>query len=170
MECERDARRLVRAKVSLIEESDRKKDMVDQLGNALTKAGIKAGSGPEVLVVYDQKTAGEPITNPHVRLPPLKAERLKKAVVLGQPRKMNLANLQKRRHQSWHVLPLAVWTWRQKVLECWQLKTWRMEGVRSFRHYAAQPQSSTLFCWSQSFTFIVENDEGLGNEEIFGTS
>lgn len=100
MECERDARRLVRAKVSLIEESDRKKDMVDQLGNALTKAGIKAGSGPEVLVVYDQKTAGEPITNPHVRLPPLKAERLKKAVVLGQPRKMNLANLQQRRHQS----------------------------------------------------------------------
>ena len=88
MECERDARRLVRAKVSLI---DRKKDMVDQLGNALTKAGIKAGSGPEVLMVYDQKTAGEPITNPHVRLPPLKAERLKKAVVLGQPRKMNLA-------------------------------------------------------------------------------
>ena len=55
MECEKDARKMVRAKVTLLVESDRKQEMLDDLKAALVRAGIQANQGPEVLVVYDQE-------------------------------------------------------------------------------------------------------------------
>lgn len=76
---EQEARRIVRAKISLIEETERKQAMTDEIKTAFAKAGVKPDEG-ELLVAYDQKSAGEPITSPHVRYPPLRAERLKKMV------------------------------------------------------------------------------------------
>lgn len=83
-EFEKEARRLVRGRVALIQETDRKTAMVESLTAALGKTGVdaRATTNGELLVCYDQKSAGEPITNPHVRYPPLRTERLRRAVNL----------------------------------------------------------------------------------------
>ena len=76
MAFEKEAHRIVRQRVVLLEESDRKETFVQELKAALSKATATAG----LLVAYDQKQCGEAMTSPHVRCPPLRAERLRKAV------------------------------------------------------------------------------------------
>ena len=76
-----EAMRQVRSSVSLMVESDQRKAMIDELSALL---GGSVGS-KNIMLLYDNKTAGEPITNPHIRMPSFRADRLKTAVavVLG---------------------------------------------------------------------------------------
>ena len=81
---EKEARRLVRSKVALLVETDRKQNMIEELKLAIERAGGKAGdSSADIVIMYDQKTAGEAKTCPHIRHPPLQANRLKKAVTIS---------------------------------------------------------------------------------------
>ena len=76
MAFEKEAHRIVRQRVVLLEESDRKETFVQELKAALSKATATAG----LLVAYDQKQCGEVVINPHVTCPPLHVTRLRKAL------------------------------------------------------------------------------------------
>ena len=71
------AMRYVRSAVNLLVEQEQRKNMVEELMAALANKGA---DGKNVMIVYDQKAAGEPITAPHIRIPPLRSERLKRSV------------------------------------------------------------------------------------------
>ncbi|CAE7861416.1 unnamed protein product [Symbiodinium necroappetens] len=73
------AHRLVRSSVKLIVEPERQAVLQEELKSSAI-AGIIAAKDKTVLVYYDQKAAGESVTAPHLRVPPLKADRVKTAI------------------------------------------------------------------------------------------
>ena len=75
-----EAMRHVRASVNLLVENEQRKNMAEDLAAALQKGGSL--DSKMIFMLYDQKAAGEPITAPHIRVPPLRAERLKRAVTV----------------------------------------------------------------------------------------
>ena len=75
-EAERDARRHVASLVKLIVPADRSAVIMDEL-----KVSLDRVSG-DVVCLYDQKSAGEATTAPHLRTPGLKHDRLKKSIQL----------------------------------------------------------------------------------------
>ena len=73
---ETEAQRLVRTLVRLVVESERRQTITAEVDSFLKNM---QPVNNDIVVLYDGKIAGEPITNPHVRVPPFKQERVKKA-------------------------------------------------------------------------------------------
>ena len=80
-ELEVKAQRYVRSSVKLIVEPERQQVLQDELKSSAlgTLLNNTIGKGT-IVIIYDQKCAGESATAPHLRVPPLKVERIKWAV------------------------------------------------------------------------------------------
>ncbi|CAE7547537.1 unnamed protein product [Symbiodinium sp. CCMP2592] len=76
---ETKASRIVRAAVKIIVEPERQAVLQEELKSSPIGSRV-ASKDFLTLVLYDQKTAGESITCPHLRVPPLKVERVKTAI------------------------------------------------------------------------------------------
>lgn len=75
---ERKAMQVVADHVQLIVEGSSATLLSKQLAD--TFAGTQRGDDKKVLIIYDNKLAGEAQTTPHLRVPPLQVDRLKKMI------------------------------------------------------------------------------------------
>ena len=78
-ELETKAYRMVRASVKIIVEPERQAVLQEELKSSALGARVQSKDFL-VFVLYDQKAAGESATCPHLRVPPMKADRIKSAV------------------------------------------------------------------------------------------